>query len=223
MNIAKVGRVSEPVKTRRPYTSQKRTEQALLTRRQILDAARALFAEQGYALTTVGQIAARAGVNVDTVYASVGRKPEVMTLLVETAISGQDTAVPAREREYVQRIEAAGDAAEKLALYADALAAIQQRMAPTFLALRDAALTDEHCRALWERIGLRRAANMRQFAASLRSTGQLRPDLTDEQVADVIWSMNAAEYWDLLVTQRGWSPAQFRDWIVDAWSRWLLA
>ena len=40
---------------------------------------------------------------------------------------------------------------------------------------------------------------MHQFAVELRHTGQLRDDLSDEEVADVIWSMNAAEYWLLLV------------------------
>jgi hypothetical protein len=41
-------------------------------------------------------------------------------------------------------------------------------------------------------------------------------------VADVIWSMNAAEYWLLLVGQRGWTPERFGDWLVDAWKRLLL-
>jgi hypothetical protein len=34
--------------------------------------------------------------------------------------------------------------------------------------------------------------------------------------------MNAAEYWDLLVRGRGWTPGQFRDWLTDAWTRLLL-
>jgi hypothetical protein len=63
---------------------------------------------------------------------------------------------------------------------------------------------------------------MRRFAADLRSTGELRDDLTDDQVADIIWSMNAAEYWDLLVREREWTPAQFAEWLTDAWTRLLL-
>ena len=34
--------------------------------------------------------------------------------------------------------------------------------------------------------------------------------------------MNAAEYWDLLVRERGWTPAQFQNWLTDAWTRLLL-
>ena len=64
---------------------------------------------------------------------------------------------------------------------------------------------------------------MRRFAADLRSTGEVRADLSDEQVADIVWSMNAAEYWVLLVHERSWTPEQFADWLIDAWSRLLLA
>lgn len=81
---------------------------------------------------------------------------------------------------------------------------------------------DPDCASLWREIATRRARNMRLFAADLRGTGELRDDLTDDQVADIIWSMNAAEYWDLLVRERGWRPEQFRDWLIDAWTRSLL-
>ncbi len=43
------------------------------------------------------------------------------------------------------------------------------------------------------------------------------------RLADVIWSMNATEYWDLLVTQRGWTPQQYQGWILDVWTRLILA
>ena len=83
-------------------------------------------------------------------------------------------------------------------------------MAPVFLALRDAAGVR---RPSAPRCGPRSpsggAANMRLFAADLRATGELRDDLSDDQVADIIWSMNAAEYWVLLVRERGWTRERF--------------
>ncbi|MEO7058784.1 MAG: TetR family transcriptional regulator, partial [Lapillicoccus sp.] len=187
-----------PGGTRR-YHSQRRTAQALQTRRAVLDAARHLFVTKGYAATTVADIAGLAEVSVDTLYSSVGRKPALLRELVETSISGGDQAVPAQQRDYVQLIHQAATAQDKLAIYARALTRIHQRMAPVFLALRDAAATDPQCAALWQDIAGRRASNMLDFAAELRATGQVRADLTDRQVADIIWSMNAAEYWVLLV------------------------
>src|SRR5205823_3275642 len=55
--------------------------QAQQTRRDIVDAARRLFAERGYSVTSVKDIAAEAGVSVQTVYDSVGRKPELLVAL----------------------------------------------------------------------------------------------------------------------------------------------
>ena len=189
----------------------------------MLAAARELFVARGYPKTAVGDIAALAGVSVDTVYSSVGRKPVLLRELVETSLSGQDHAVPAAERDYVVRVRAAPTAAEKIALYAEAITSIHGRLAPVFLALRDAAVGDQDCAALWREIAERRARNMLDFAADLRATGDLREDLTDRQVADVVWSTNAVEYWVLLVHERGWTPEQFREWITDSWTRVLLA
>lgn len=217
--------MSEDVKgpARRRYVSALRAEQAAATRRAVLQAARDLFVERGYAATSVAAIAARAGVVVDTVYSAAGRKPALLRELVETALSGTDHAVPGEQRDYVRRMRATADAREKLSIYADAIAAIGVRMAPVHRALAEAALTDPDCAALRTEIDARRARNMLLLAADLRTTGELRGDLTDEQVADVVWSMNAAEYRALLVDGRGWTAERFGSWLADAWARLLLA
>ncbi|MBV9577670.1 MAG: helix-turn-helix transcriptional regulator [Chloroflexi bacterium] len=72
--------------TRGPRDRTWRQAAAQLTRRAILDAATRLFTERGYARTTMADIAAGAGVALDTVYASVGRKAALFRLLVEAAI-----------------------------------------------------------------------------------------------------------------------------------------
>ena len=76
--------------------------------------------------------------------------------------------------------------------------------------------------ALWRGIADRRAANMRLFAAELAATGALRPELSVEEVADVLWSMNFPELYLLLVDQRGWDPDRYQRWLADAWQRLLL-
>lgn len=215
--------MTDGVNTRRRYASPIRAEAAAATRAAVLDAARELFTQRGYVATGVAAIAARAGVAVDTVYAAVGRKPVLMRELMETAISGTGQAVPAEDRDYVRRLQAAAGAREKIGVYAAAVAEIGVRMAPIHSALAEAALTDADCAALRAEIDSRRAANMRRFAADLRATGELRADLSDDEVADIVWSMNAAEYRALLVGQRGWSADRFGAWLADCWTRTLLA
>src|ERR1700722_6012394 len=204
---------------RKPYHSPRRAEQAIATRGAVLDAARELFIEQGYAVTTVADIARLARVAVDTVYAAVGRKPALLREVLETAISGSDQAVPAEQRDYVARVRAAKGAREKIETYVAALVEIQPRLAPVYLALRDAAPTAPDSAATWREISERRARNMRAFAADLRATGELRTDLSDDDIADIVWSMNGPEYWTLLVSDRGWSSEQFGNHLTDAWQR----
>lgn len=172
---------------------------------------------------TMNAVAREAGVALDTVYESIGRKPVLVRLLVETAISGQDEAVAAAERDYVRRILAAPTASEKIAIYTDALRQILPRLAPIVVALGDAASGHPDLAAFWKEIAERRAANMRRFADDLLATGEVRPELDRDAVADVIWSMNAPEFYTLLVGERGWSPDRFAAWLAEAWERILLA
>src|ERR1700736_4429426 len=91
---------------RRVYDSRRRREQSSDTKRRILEAARVLMLGNGYRATTIAAVAASAGVNVDTVYALVGRKPLLLRELIEQAISGTDHAVVAEERDYVAAMQA---------------------------------------------------------------------------------------------------------------------
>ena len=205
----------------RPYHSPRRAERAAATRTAVLRAAHDLFLSEGYAATTVAAVATRAQVAVDTVYATVGRKPALLREVVESAISGTDHAVPPAQRAYVRQIREAATASAKIAIYARAVAEIQGRLGPVYLALREAAATDADCRALWETISARRAANMRDFVADLRSTGGLRTDVSDGDLADLVWSTNGPEYWALLVHERGWTAERFGQLLADTWTRTL--
>jgi hypothetical protein len=101
--------------------------------------------------------------------------------------------------------------------------AIAERMAPLFLVLRAAAPHAAELAEMHREIGERRARNMRLFAEDLAVTGELRPELSFSEVADIIWSMNSAEYYALLVHERGWTPARFERFLVDSWCRLLIA
>ncbi|MGP7999266.1 MAG: TetR/AcrR family transcriptional regulator [Streptosporangiaceae bacterium] len=208
-----------PVKRR--YDTTARRQAAARTRAAVLDAARGLFSERGYAATSMAAIASRAGVALDTVYASAGRKPELARLLIETAISGTDQAVPAEQRDYVQAIRATPDAGTKIAIYAAAVTAIAPRLALVLGIIQQAAPAEPELAQLWDQIAERRAANMRRFVADLASVHPLRLD--PGQAADIVWATNATELYQLLVGQRGWSPQRYERFLADTWHRLLLA
>lgn len=206
----------------RAYDATSRQRAAQATRSLVLESAQGLFVQNGYVGTTMPAIAQAAGVALDTVYASVGRKPTLFRLLIETAISGLDEPQAAEERDYVRAIRAEPKAERKLEIYAQSLTRIHARLAPLFKVLQAASSADSDLAALWQEISQRRAANMRLFATDLAETGDLRKDLAKDAAADIIWSMNSPEFYLLLVEHRRWSPEAFERWLADAWKRLLL-
>ena len=209
-----------PVKPR-AYRSTARAESSAATRARIVAAARDLLAERGYAATPVAEVARRAGVSVDTVYASVGRKPELVLAAVDDILGEGRGPVPAEQRDYVAAVRATPSGRGKLAVYAAALGRLIPTVAPLLRALARAGEDDPACATAWRAVDERRAANMLRFAADLRSTGELRAGLTDEDVAALVWSTNSWEYADLLA-RRGILGEAYVAFLTDLWVRFLL-
>ena len=193
---------------KRSYDGSGRRAAAERRRLAILAAAQELFAEGGYAATSVQAVADRAGVAIDTVYATVGRKPQLLLAVHDMALAEGPAPVPPGERDYVRAVREATSAEAKIRTYAAALARILPRTVPVMRALREAGATEPECAAQYDAISERRAANMRLFVADLRSTGELRPELSDDDAADLVWSLNSPE-WFGLVTSRGRTPEQY--------------
>jgi len=206
----------------RRYDVSRRRAGAAQTRRAIVDAARRLFLERGYATTTMAAIAAAAGVSHETVYAAFGPKPVLFRHLVEIALSGTEEPVPALERAIVQQVRAEPDPHRILDLFAHTVRLLQDRVAPLVLILNEGAQSDPDLKALADELSARRVGHMRIFVADLATKGGLRADLSVETAADMIWVMNSSEFYLLCVRDRDWTPEFFEQWLADAWKRLLL-
>jgi AcrR family transcriptional regulator len=207
---------------KRRYDTSRRRAAAEQTRLAIVASARELFLGNGYGATTMPAIAEAAGVALDTVYAAIGSKPELLRHLIELAISGESRPVAGEERAYAREMREEPDARKKLARYARAIVEIHPRLAPLFQVLREAARTEPELAALWREIADRRAVNMRRLVADLVATGEVRPGLESDEIADFIWATNSPEFYLLLVEERGWLPERFQAWLAELWTRTLL-
>lgn len=207
---------------RRGYRSPGRERHAATTRLVVLRAARDLFVAHGYLDTTVVQVAQRAGVSVDTLYASVGRKPQLLLAVHDMMLGSSDEPIAATQREYVQAVRSAAGARAKLTTYAEALGRVFPTTVPLAESLRVAAQGDRDCRRVWDGLNERRATNMLLLARDLRATGELRDDLTDEDVAHLVWTTNSPEFY-LLTTSHGRTPEHYVAVVTDLWIRTLLS
>src|SRR6202000_991644 len=73
------------------------------TRRRLLAAAAAEFAERGYAAGTVSRIAGRAGVSGQSLYNDWGNKRNLLEAVLQTAVTGDDEAslIPGKPPEVI--------------------------------------------------------------------------------------------------------------------------
>ena len=128
---------ADDVEAKRRYVSTRRDEQARRTRRAILTAAEELFVAQGYGAKTLTQVAATAGVAVQTVYAVFGNKRQLLSDLLDVTVAGDDEPVALAERAFVADIDALTEARDKLARYAVHLCQVNGRVVNVMSHLAD--------------------------------------------------------------------------------------
>ncbi|MEU9834584.1 helix-turn-helix domain-containing protein [Streptosporangium sp. NPDC048047] len=200
---------------KRRYQSARRQEQARQTRRTILDAARRLFVEPGYAATPLTAVAAEAGVAIQTVYAAFGSKRQLLSELVDVTIAGDDEPVSLPDRPFVAEIRSLSDPRAMLAAYARHLAHTHARQVDVMIALAGAATADPDAASIWNKNVRERRQGMAMFAADLAATGRLRPGHDVDSAADVLWLAMDVRNYDWLVRQRGWPRERYEQWYVD--------
>jgi AcrR family transcriptional regulator len=192
-----------------------RERRAQLTRDEILRAARRLFAERGYARTSVRDIAKAAGVSAQTVYDSVGSKQALVATLNDLIDSEAGIAALAR---------AAGesdDPAEVAATSARVTRAILEHCEDIIYALvTGAAAEPELASALAE--GQRRHAGGARFVTSrLQELGALAGD--PAEAADTLAALTDARFALLLRESYGWSLDHVEEWMATTSRTLLLA
>lgn len=208
----------------RSYRSPLREEQARQTQRRILDAAYRLLLKQGYTATTMAAVAAEAGVSTQTVYKTFGTKPALVKRLYDVTLVGDDESVPFAERPEVVALRAETDPRRLLAGYAVLGRGLAERLGPLLRVLVGGARAgDPELREFVDTVNGERLVGSTQIVAHLSGMRALRPGLSEERARDAIWMLNSVEVWSLLTEQRGWSGAEYADWVGRAMADAVLA
>jgi AcrR family transcriptional regulator len=215
--------MSETVKSKRPYDSTRRREQAAVTRRAILAAAQRLFERDGYTATSMAAVASEAGVAVKTVYLAFETKSGLMRAVWHLLLRGDEDAAPVANRAWYLAVLEERDPVEKLRLNARNAVAVKTRAGALMEAIRTAAPADPDIAELWRRIQTDFHDNQRAVVEGLAETGALKPELDVDSATDILWTVNhPSTYW-LLVGERGWSAERFREWLAATFCEQLLA
>ena len=203
--------MNEVVKPRRGRTR--------VTRRKITDAATELFVRDGYRATTLEQIAARAGVAVQTVYFHFGNKSSVLKEAVDVAAVGDDEPVAMLDRPWLDEARAETDPYRVIALWTAYGRGIVTRVGPIMKVVRDAAAVDPVMAEQWATNEAQTASAFRVLAEQLDAMDALRVPV--EEAVAILCALSGLDVY-LSLAARGWTPQRWERFVVDSLTHALL-
>jgi AcrR family transcriptional regulator len=192
-----------------------RSQRAQQTRVRILDAAGELFLERGYGATVLPDIAAKAGVSVQSIYFIYGNKRTLLKELVDTSIAGDDQPIATMDRPWFREAMAARTAAAHLRAHVAGTASILERVAPIMKVVEGAAAADPLVAELWSFDGNPRLTVHAAAAESLMAKPGARAGVSAERAAHVLYGILSPELYLLFVRDCGWSTERFSAWAYD--------
>ena len=192
----------------RAYSSPLRVEQAQATRRRILDAARAQFLDGGWTATTVKVIADAAAVAPATIYTVFGTKRALLAALINEALA---TGL----RETWPEIVDHTDQHERARQLARTMTAALPLGEPLGRMVREGARSDDEIAGLARDLLEWRRARVIRIVDALAGEDGLRPGLSREEAADLVFALGGPEVYHRLVEIRGWAPQRFEAHLAD--------
>lgn len=197
----------------RRYDSLRRLEQAQRTRADIAEAARRLFVAQGWAATTVRDVAREAGVSVPTVYAAYQNKPGLVRALADAADLTADLP------RLLDELEGTAVPARQLAAMAGYDRRLFERAGDLIALVREAGRTEPELADLYRQA--RQAADgTRVQVFTSWPEGTLRHDIPT--AVDVYAGLCTIDVYTTFTVERGWSPERVERWWAGALARELL-
>lgn len=214
--------MSRVVKPRRGYDASGRRARARQTRDEIVQTAKRLFLENGYAVTTITDVARQANVSPETIYKTFGSKRTLLNAAITSSVRGDTEATPLRSRPVIDAIRQERDPRQQLQMYGNLLAEVNPRLAPLVRVMREAASSDPDVAAALSELNANRLEGMSEFASLLGRRGGLRPGVSKHQAKDVLWALNSPELYELLVLERGWTRRRYARWVASQMTAALL-
>lgn len=199
----------------RTYDASRRQLRAQENQERVLEVARRLFAERGYAETTLEQIASEAGIAVATLYSAFQSKRGILSRLLDRQVSGVPGGRPLLQTAGPQAVLAERDPRRALALFARGITEVQDRVGPTYEVMKSAARTEADVAELLVRAQSNRFKNLSAVAERLGALNALRKGLTIEDAARTLWTTASLEVRQMLQTFAGWSTERYTAWLED--------
>lgn len=189
-----------------------RRERSRATHWKIVEAAHHLFSTQGYAATTMAQVAEAAGVAVQTVYFVFHTKPALLARAMDFAVMGRDDPRPPQAQPWYRAMVAAPGIAEAVRHLVTGVGAIMPRVIPLNLAAR--ASDDPELARVMAESEAWRADAYRAILEVLRTKAPLRDGLDPDRALHLLLLYVGEDVYHFLAGSYGWPHDDWVDWCV---------
>ncbi len=210
-------------KESRRYDASRRRRRADANRERVIEVATRVFAERGYAETTMATLASEAGVAVPTIYAGFGSKRGLLSAVLDRLVSNEPGPTPILRTGRAREVLEEPDPRRMLTRFSEHMTEIQDRVGPIFHVMKHAARTDPEVRELYVRAQENRFANLETLARKLADRGALRAGLTVSDAGRTLWLLASPQTRRMMETHAGWTAEHYRCWLADTLIAALLA
>jgi AcrR family transcriptional regulator len=188
----------------------------------VVEAARRLFLQLGYPATTMAQIAEESGVPPATIYRLFGSKRGILKAVLDVAFGGDDEAIKFQHRPEVQAAFAAEDPRAMLDGFARVLRGLMHRAGALQHVLATSAVVDHEAAEMLESTRGQRRQGQSRIVRDLARRKALRPGLTQNAAADIVYTVMSPEVYRILTVERGWSEDDYEAWLARTLHTQLL-
>jgi AcrR family transcriptional regulator len=195
----------------------RRAEYKEMTQRAVVDAARDLFNEKGYARTTVDEIAKRARVSPATVYAQCGGKSGLLETLMDLSTSGPLVT------DTLAACLTAPTPKAKLAMLSEAYLAVYRESGDVLRIVGTAAATSPQAAAFLTEANRRQREAVGAVVDQLAESGALADGLTSEDAVNIVFWLFRYDQIALAIEDFGWTEDRAQEWIGQRMAEAILA
>lgn len=195
----------------RPYDNTGRQLAAAETKARVVRAAGERFGADGYAATSLHDVARTAGVSVETVKKAFGTKPGVLRAWFDGLVAGEE-AVPVAEQSYLGELSRSESLPDRTRIAAGALARTHRRVAPAYRTVAAATHADPSIATWWQQERRRRMQDVRTVVDLVLADHD--PPRPAEQLVAELYALSEPHVYLVLTEELGWTDEQYTEWFA---------
>lgn len=201
---------------KRSYSSAKRKEGAVETRKRILRVAKKLFQTEGFDCVTIDQLAEASAVSSPTIYSLFKSKRGLLGAVIDEALSSEKRLALVEEEKQEKSPKKRLEIAAKITRQMYEAEKLQTDL------FRGASVLSPELKKLERQREERRYERQRKSAERMHKEQVLIKGMEITEARDILWAFTGRDLYRLFTVERGWSPSRYEKWLAKLLIKTLI-